>query len=146
MVLIILTTSILNDMLNNHKLKILKKPQKIENNFNYFFSPKIGFNIYRPDKIYFNEKYITIRIDKKNNIDLHILLNNIHQKIKNYTNIENLYNIFVDKDDYYTIRCILPKKNKFDFNIDLNTITVEIKNIWQLKDKSGYNLEIKKIE
>jgi hypothetical protein len=166
----LLTSESLTNLIQEGKLNILKKSQKLGTN--YFFTPTIGIKLYNPKVIFTDRKNITFQFDKRTNLNLYKMLEYINSILmKKYKNSSQTipelnYNLFSENDDYFNIRVFLPySKGKYDIQVLDNQshaeftpfripnkgavydiIVVEIRNIWEQPSRSGFNLELKSIE
>ena len=167
---IIINSEVLSELINSEQLKIVKKRQQHSDNFNYYFSPSIGLNLWKPKVMIINPKFIVLEFNKIEHMSLLILLRDINKKLQKLVKNKNselfntdIYNIMSEIDnDKFTIRCYLPNfkgkhlikyyvnKNEEMFKLPrANTIidncVIEIRNIWKTNDKSGFNIELKSI-
>jgi len=164
---IILTSDILNDLIVSKNLKIIKKSQKISENSNYYFTPSLGINLYKPKIMFINPKFVVFEFDKYEFYNLFKLLQNINDKLQNklkndYSELFNkdIYNIISEQENTFTLRCHLPNKNgKYFIKFNESTIgfklpkqncildhaLIEIRNVWCKDSKYGFNLELKSI-
>ena len=165
---IIINSEVLSELINSEQLKIVKKRQQNVDNFNYYFSPSIGLNLWRSKVMIVNPKFIVFEFNKIEHMNLLILLRDINNKLQKLVKKQNselfntdIYNIMSEiDDDKFTIRCYLPNvrgKHLIKCYIDnkeetfklprLNTIIdnciIEIRNIWCINNKSGFNIELK---
>jgi len=53
---IIINSEVLSDLINSEQLKVVKKRQQNSDNFNYYFSPSIGLNLWRSKVMIINPK------------------------------------------------------------------------------------------
>lgn len=148
-----------------HHIILTSKYQKNGSSLNYFFSPQLHLNIYKPKFMIVQEKYVVIQFDKHK----HNSLLNMFKGINNY--LKDLlpktfmcYNFFSEQDDSFTVRLSLPKtKYKYMISCEDDTgkqipfqlpniksepflITIVFKNIWQINNKGGFNIEIHHIK
>lgn len=164
---IILTSDILNELITSKKLKIIKKTQKISENSNYYFTPSLGINLYKPKITFIKSNFIVLEFDKYEFYNLLKLLQNINDKLQNklkneYSELFNqdIYNIISEQENTFTLRCHLPNKNGKYFikcnestigfklpkvNSYLDSALVEIRNVWCYDSKYGFNIELKSI-
>jgi len=164
---IILTSDSLNELISSKTLKIIKKNQKILDNSNYYFTPCLGINLYKPKIIFINPKFVVFEFDKYEFYNLLKLLQNtndkLQYKLKNeYSELFNkdIYNIISEQENTFTLRCYLPNKNGKYFikcnesslyfklprvNTYLDFAFIEIRNVWCKDSKYGFNLELKAI-
>ena len=167
---IIINSEVLSELINSEQLKIVKKRQQHSDNFNYYFSPSIGLNLWKPKVMIINPKFIVLEFNKIEHMSLLILLRDINKKLQKLVKNKNselfntdIYNIMSEIDnDKFTIRCYLPNfkgkhlikyyvdKNEEMFKLPrVNTVIdnciIEIRNIWKTNDKSGFNIELKSI-
>jgi|UniRef100_A0A6C0ALS1 hypothetical protein len=165
---IIINSEVLSELINSEQLKIVKKRQQHSDNFNYYFSPSIGLNLWKPKVMIINPKFIVLEFNKIEHMSLLILLRDINKKLQKLVKNKNselfntdIYNIMSEIDnDKFTIRCYLPNfkgkhlikcyvdKNEEMFKLPrVNTVIdnciIEIRNIWKTNDKSGFNIELK---
>lgn len=163
----LLTSESLTNLIQEGKLNILKKSQKLGTN--YFFTPTIGIKLYNPKVIFSDRKNITLQFDKRTNLNLYKMLEFINSILmKKYKNSSQTvpdlnYNLFYENDDFFNIRVFLPySKGKYDIQVTDNAnfipfripnkgavydiVVVEIRNIWEQASRSGFNLELKSIE
>jgi len=165
---IIINSEVLSELINSEQLKVLKKRQQNSDNFNYYFSPSIGLNLWRSKVMIVNPKFIVFEFNKIEHMNLLILLRDIDNKLQRLVKSKNseLFNTSIYKlmseidNDKFTIRCYLPNfkgkhliKCYVDNNEEIfklprvNTIidncVIEIRNIWKTNDKSGFNIELK---
>lgn len=167
---IILTSEILTELIQNKTLKIMKKHQKNSDDSNYYFTPSIGMNLYKPKVIFINAKFIVFEFDKYECLNLLQLLRTINNKLQyklknNYSELfdKDIYNIMSENDKTFTIRCYLPQKNNKYYikspdtsfklprlNVCLDSAFIEIRNVWTQNTnsnfKGGFNIELKAIE
>lgn len=162
---IILNSEVLDNIVNDNTLKILKRNQKIEGNCNYYFTPNIGLNLYNSRVKFVDKKFIVFEFDKYKNFSLLALITRINDVLKNkvrsdYSELftKEIYNLFSEDENTFTLRCYLPNYNgKYSiytnfgkFNIPrvgccYNVVTIEIRNIWKNGDKYGFNNELKSV-
>lgn len=162
---IILNSDILNDMIKDDVLKILKKNQKVIGNCNYYFNPSIGINLYKPKVKFLDKKFIVFEFDKYSNMGLLELLKYINIILQNHTKNKfselfdkDFYNLFNEDDEKFTIRCYLPNYNgKYAIQTDYGKFNlprigycydmtvIEFRNIWKNGEKYGFNIELKRI-
>lgn len=162
---IIINSEILQDL----KIKILKKTQKISSNHNYYFSPNMAMNLYNPKVIFINPKFIVFEFDKRTHLNLLLLIRRLDNMLQNQLKKQfselfdkEIYNIVSETDTHFTLRCFLPTvRNKYNIickgDVDnmvfklprldcvFKDIMIEIKNVWQTGDKRGYNIELKSV-
>ena len=81
---IILNSTVLNELIDNDVLKVLKKNQKIQGNCNYYFNPNIGFKLYGAKVRYVDKKSMVFEFDKYKCSSLLVLLNYILLFKKNW--------------------------------------------------------------
>jgi hypothetical protein len=164
---IILNSDILNELIISKKLKIIKKYQKNSENSNYYFTPSLGINLYKPKIIFIKPSFVVLEFDKYEFYNLLKLLQNINDKLQNklkneYSELFNkdIYNIVSEQENSFTLRCHLPNKNGKYFikcnestigfklpkiNSYLDSVLVEIRNVWCYDSKYGFNVELKSI-
>jgi hypothetical protein len=163
---IILNSDILDDLKMNKTIILKKKFQKNSLDYNFYINPNIGIKLYNAKVIDVSQNYIVFEYNKKNALNLFILLKNISEYILNlYKNsdsyeLKTLYNLYMDKEDTFTVRCYLPKSkykyniyhyennNQTNFNLPrkgalYNEVLIDIRNIWIKNNKVGFNLELK---
>lgn len=166
---IILNSEILSELIQDNKLAVLKKHQQNSDNSNYYFNPSIGLNLWRSKVMIKNSKFIVLEFNKIDHINLLILLRDINVKLQTILKQKdselynkNIYNIMSEIDDKFTIRCYLPNyKGKYLIKYFINkeenvfrlplvgaiidNCTIEIRNLWKIKDKCGFNIELKSV-
>lgn len=162
---IILNSEILNNMVKDDVLKILKKNQKVVGNSNYYFHPSIGINLYKPKVKFLDKKFIVFEFEKYSNIGLLELLRYINTVLQNNTKNKfselfdkDIYNLFNEDDETFTIRCHLPNYNgKYAIGTDYGRFNlprigccydmtvIEFRNIWKNGEKYGFNIELKRV-
>jgi len=71
---IIINSEVLSDLINSEQLKVVKKRQQNSDNFNYYFSPSIGLNLWRSKVMIINPKFIVFEFNKIEHMNLHKLL------------------------------------------------------------------------
>lgn len=165
---IIINSEVLSELINSEQLKVLKKRQQNSDNFNYYFSPSIGLNLWRSKVMIVNPKFIVFEFNKIEHMNLLILLRDIDNKLQRLVKSKNseLFNASIYKlmseidNDKFTIRCYLPNfkgkhlikryvdNNEEIFklprvNTTIDNCVIEIRNIWKTNDKSGFNIELK---
>lgn len=167
---IIINSEVLSELINSEQLNIVKKRQRNVDNFNYYFSPSIGLNLWKPKVMIINPKFIVFEFNKVEHMNLLILLRDIDKKLQKLVKNKNselfntdIYNLMSEiENDKFTIRCYLPNfkgkhlikcyinNNEEIFKLPrVNTIIdnciIEIRNIWRTDNKSGFNIELKSI-
>lgn len=161
---IILNSTVLNELVDNDVLKVLKKNQKTQDNCNYYFNPNIGFKLYDAKVKYVDKKSMVFEFDKYKYSSLLVLLNYTNDVLQrmtkqNFSELfeKSIYGIVSEQDSTFTIRCYLPNYNgkyfietESDDKFKLprsgciyDSVTVEIRNIWKMGEKYGFNLELK---
>lgn len=162
---IILNSEILNDMIKNDVLKILKKNQKTLGNSNYYFNPNVGIYLYKPKVKFLDKKFMVFEFDKYSNMGLLGLLRYINTTLQNHTKSKfselfdkDLYDLFNEDDEKFMIRCHLPNYNgKYSIQTDYGKFNlprigccydmavIEFRNIWKNGEKYGFNIELKRV-
>lgn len=165
----LLTSTSLTELLQEGRLHLLKKPQKLGTN--YYFAPTIGIKLYNAKVLFSDQKNITFQFDKWKNPSLYKMLQHINtvllQKYKKSSDQVPAitYNIFSETEDHVNIRVFLPSsKGKYTIHVQDNeehsalefkiprkgiiydVVVLEIRNIWEQSTRSGFNLELKSIE
>lgn len=168
---IIINSEVLSELINSGNLKIVKKIQKNSENFNYYFNPSIGMNLWKAKIMIVNPKFIVLEFNKREHMNLLILLRDINTKLQKLVRTKNselfninIYNIMSEiEDDKFTIRCHLPNfKGKYLIKSYINTndetfklpsintivdnCVIEIRNIWKIGEKVGFNIELKSVK
>lgn len=163
---IILNSEIINDLITSNILELQTKFKKPTGK-NYFFIPNIGLKLYNAKVSWIDpsKKNISFSFNKRDNINLLIMLKSIFSKLHDIYNRKAnhpkpISSFFFEKDDSFYIRCYLPNiRGKYHilsyFNDDseeftipklssiYNIIIVDIRNIWEDDNKAGFNLELK---
>jgi hypothetical protein len=167
----ILTSSeSLKNMINEGILNIIQKRQKMDNAYNYYFTPNLAIEVYNPKVSYAHSKYFILTFEKKTNLAFLLMLRKIDEYLKSYLQTSYIidpehvfYNLYGEQPETFTLRCSLPQiRNKYlvtckfgdesvEFslprnNVNLKKITFEIRNVWNANNKLGYNLEVKFID
>ena len=163
---IMLNSETLEELKKNKTIILKKKFQKNSLDYNFYINPNIGIKLYNPKVIDVSDNYIVFEYNKKNALNLFILLKNINEYIidlykkSDSYELKTLYNLFMDKEDTFTIRCYLPKSkykyniyhyennNQTNFNLPrkgriYSEVFIDIRNIWIKNNKVGFNLELK---
>lgn len=165
--MLISSSSSLYELIHNRQLSIIKKIQKTNDAYNYYFNPSISIEIFKPKVIICNQNYMVFEFNKYENLGLYKMLESINEQLYNFLKnfypiqTEMCYKIFSDiEGDKFTIRCHLPKvgrkyliTSKFSnndvpfilpkVNCIFDSITIDIKNIWEQNNRVGFNLELK---
>lgn len=164
----IITTELLKTLNETQSLSLIKRKQRNIENYNYYITPNLSFELFNPKVMFITPKFIVFEYKKHEILNLFALLKltneMIKNKLKNYTRLDlkNVYDLYSVTDDTLTIRCSLPQKNNKYLikNIDmytnetrvftlprkgilLNSVIIDIRNIWEIDDKIGFNLELK---
>lgn len=163
---IILTSSILSEL----ELEIFRKRQKNIENSNFYFTPNIGIKLYNAEIMIVTPKYVVFKFDKVKDLNLLILFRNINNYLQNKIKTrfgdfinKNIYNMFSEQEDFFTLRCSLPGYNgryhiKYTENNQVNyfkmpkvgtkynCVLLEIRNVWENDKGVGFNLELKQID
>lgn len=162
---IILNSEILNDMIKDDVLKILKKNQKVAGNCNYYFNPSIGIKIYKPKVKFLDKKFMVFEFEKYSNMGLLGLLRCVNTILKKQTKTKfselfdkDIYDLFNEDDEKFMIRCYLPNYNgKYAIETDYGKFNlprigccydmavIEFRNIWKNVEKYGFNIELKQV-
>lgn len=162
---IIINSETLDDIINNDVLKILKRNQKVSGNFNYYFNPSIGINLYNAKVKFIDKKFIVFEFDKYAHSSLLKLLKYIDNTLQTETKNKfselfdkTIYSLYNETEDNFMIRCYLPSNNsKYNiqtnfgyFNLPrigcvYNDSRIEFRNIWKNGDKYGFNIELKSV-
>lgn len=163
---IVLNSQILLELNKNKSLKLDKKYQKNSSNYNFFINPNISIKLYNSKVVDISNNHIVFEYDKKNYLNLFILLKNINENILNlYKKSDSyedktIYNLYIDKEDTFTIRCYLPhfklkyfinhfeNETQKSFNLPrkgciYDEVIIDIRNLWVKDNKVGFNLELK---
>lgn len=162
---IILNCDILDSMISNDEIKIIKRSQNIVGNSNYYFNPNIGIKLYNPEVKFIDKKFVVFYFDKYKHSSLLKLLKHMDAVLQNFVKCKyselfdkKIYSIFSEDDMGFTIRCYLPNRNgKYNIQTETQTIrftlprlgciydvaTIEFRNIWKNGDKYGFNIELK---
>lgn len=173
--LLITSTDQLTELINLQQIKFVRRNQQ-GNGSNYYLSPSLMLNIYKPIVYIVTPTYIVFAFDKFHNLTLFHFMKSISYKLLNYLkscfyidNSKKLYDFFsqVEKiagEPLITIRCNLPViKGKYYIrtivdgvedtqfclprrNAKLESVLIEIKNIWEKDDKLGFNVELREIK
>jgi len=163
---IILNSEIIDELKTNKIINLNKKYQKNSSDYNFFITPNIGFKLYNVKISDISINHIVFEYSKKDYLNLFVFLKKVNEHIidlyKNSDSYESktIYNLFVDKQDSFTIRCHLPH-NKFKYfitnyenNIEkifnlpkkystIDEVYIDIRNLWIKNEKVGFNLELK---
>lgn len=162
---IILNSEVLDSLIRDDILKILKKNQKIAGNCNYYFTPNIGLNLYNAKVKFVDKKFIVFEFEKYKHLGLLGLLKRINEVLKTKVRTNNselfekaIFDLFNEDDNVFSLRCYLPNYNgkysietNFEkFNIPrvgccYDIATIEIRNIWKNNEKHGFNCELKRV-
>lgn len=164
---IILNCETLDEMISSDSLKIIKRSQTNVNNFNYYFNPNIGINLYNPEVKFVDKKFIVFSFEKYKHMSLLKLLVYIDTTLKSKTKRKfselfdkDIYSIFSENENEFMIRCYLPSYNgkykvqteteNVRFNLPrlgcvYDTAKIEFRNIWKNGDKYGFNIELKSV-
>lgn len=168
---LVLSSELLNNLRENNNLNLIKRKQKNSNNYNYYITPNISFNLYKPKVLFIDTKFIVFEYKKHDVLNLYYLLKTTNDMIKyklsycTRIDLKTIYDIFSVREDVLTIRCYLPQ-NKGIYNIKfidsitnetskfslpkkgvyLDQVHIDIRNIWEVNDKIGYNLEVRYIK
>lgn len=162
---IILNADVLDNIVSDDVLKILKRSQKIIGNCNYYFTPNIGLNLYNAKVKFVDKKCIVFEFDKYKHIQLLGLLRRINDVLKSLVRSKfselfekEIYDLFSENENVFMLRCYLPNYNgKYSietnfgkFNIPrvgccYDIATIEIRNIWKNKEIYGFNNELKSV-
>lgn len=165
----IITTELLKSL--NETISLIKRKQRNIENYNYYITPNLSFELFNPKVMFITPKFIVFEYTKHEILGLFTLLKStndiIKNKLKNYTRLDlkNVYDLYSITNETLTIRCSLPQKNNKYLikNIDmytnetrtfalprkgilLNSVIIDIRNIWEIDDKIGFNLELKSIK
>lgn len=166
MTILIKSSNDLFELIQTRTLSIIKKSQKAQSAYNYYFNPSIQFEVYNSKVIICNSNYMVFEFDKYKHSSLYKMLQSINQQLYNYLknsytfNAETIYNIFSETDNTFTLRCYLPHVGRkyliqcMFYNQDVpfklpnpnyifESITIDIKNIWESNNRIGFNLELK---
>lgn len=165
---IILNSEKLYELKSERLISLSKKYQKNSLDYNFYINPNVGIKLYNAKVHEIAKNYVVFSFDKKDYINLFILLKHINEyfidlyKSSDFHENKTIYDIFVDKQDFFTIRCYLPHV-KFKYFIKnylndeetyftlprkgviLNEILIDIRNLWikEKDNKVGFNLELK---
>jgi hypothetical protein len=148
-----------------HHITLSSKLQKDGVSLNYFFSPQLCINIYKPRFLIVQNKYVVLEFSKDKHQSLLYMFKGINNYLKGLLpNTFSCYDFFSEQEESFTIRLSLPKtkykytitsENQNGENIQfhlpaLNSqpffITILFKNIWQINNKGGFNIELKHIK
>lgn len=163
---IILSSDVLFQLKKERALKLDKKYQKNSSDYNFYINPKIGIKLYNAKVIEHSINHVVFQYDKKDFINLFILLKHINEDIIDLYKtcdsyeLKTIYNLYIDKEDTFTIRCYLPHyKSKYSithyennkilpFNLPkkymvYDEVFIDIRNLWIKDNKVGFNLELK---
>lgn len=169
-----INSKILNELVSEQKLAILKKPQKKAGNINYFITPSLCLELYNAKVVFSTPSYIVFEFDKVQHVNLLSMLQSIDKQLQYYLrtsfHIDNeqvqIHQIYFDKESTFTIRCSLPSFGRHPSikylvyadvngedcpfkvprnNIILTKISVDIRNFWESQSRIGYNLELKRV-
>lgn len=164
---IILTSELLNNLLTNNKITLLEKYQK-KSGKNHFFTPTISLKLYKPKITWIDpqKKNLSFSFVKHENLSLYTFLKNVNNSLttlyknKAYNPITTISPFFIEKGDYFYVKCYLPNINKKYYinsyfndkeevfippmlNSVYDYVIVDIKNIWEKDKNAGFNLELK---
>lgn len=163
----ILTSEILNNLLDNNEITLLEKYQR-NSGKNYFFTPTISLKLYKPKITWIDpqKKNLSFSFIKHENLSLYTFLKNVNNSLNNlyknkaYNPVKNIYPFFIEKGNYFYVKCYLPNLNKkYNINSYFNdkeelfspplinsvydSVIVDIRNIWEKDLNAGFNLELK---
>jgi hypothetical protein len=134
-------------------LKVIRRPQKKHEHYNYYIYPKLVFKIDRPDIVACNQKYLIVKLNDTHT-NLKILMDNVNNHFSNY--IKNNFNIRgkIMSGIHYqkttegatpptdtSIKCHFPPNKLFNLT-HVASINAELHNIWETGDKLGYHLVV----
>jgi len=168
---IIVTGNTLKNLTENGGLKIARRRQKKEgDNYNYFVSPKLMLEFHNGIVSYAAPTYIVIQYQKVTHIGLLSFLRYVSECFKRLVkpyvvNEKTIYNLYLEKEDTFSVRCHLPRNGKgYTFkvvdsctkkeieytvpnkNVTIDYALVDIKNLWESSEKIGFNLEVRCLE
>jgi hypothetical protein len=163
---IIITGEIIQHLCDEGKLSVCQKPQKTSGDYNYYFLPNIGFTLYNAKVKAVDPKYIVFEYQIKEHLPLLLMLRSISRVLKNYlkrsyyiNEAATFYDICFETQETFTLRCYLPQvKGKYCIDVDdgsfrapriravFDSVTIEVRNVWQLKQKLGFNMELKQVK
>uniref|UniRef100_A0A6C0E4G1 Uncharacterized protein n=1 Tax=viral metagenome TaxID=1070528 RepID=A0A6C0E4G1_9ZZZZ len=168
---VIITSTTLKNILEQGQLKVARRKQRNnDDSYNYFISPKLMLEFHNGRVIYAAPTYIVIEYQKLTHIGLLCFLRYVSEcftrLVKPYvSNDKKIYNIYLEKEDTFSIRCHLPKKGSgYTFkvvdsqtkkeisystpnkNVIIDYALVDIKNLWESSEKIGFNLEVRQLE
>ena len=163
---IILNAENLIELQKERKITLVKKYQKNSDDYNFYINPNIGIKLYSAKVIDISLNHIVFEYNKKDSLNLFILLKLINENLLNLYkqsdsyDSKTIYNLYIDKEDTFTIRCYLPH-NKFKYFIShyesniqkpfnlpkkkgvYDEVYIDIRNLWIKDNKVGFNLELK---
>lgn len=170
---VLLNTNIIHEMVNTNNLTTNIKFQRGDGK-NYFFVPTIGIQLYNAKVSWIDQykKNISFSFNKYENLSLLNMLKSINESLigvynKQSDNPVPVAPFFYEKDELFYIRVYLPNLNKkyhiecsfidsqntesSSFSIPrlncvYDSIIIDIRNIWENDMRSGFNLELKKVE
>lgn len=165
---IYLSSAILTNLMRENAIVINRKSQKTKDNYNYYVTPNVGLKLYNARVLACTSRFIVLRFERRDSINLLILLKYVSESLiylvkQQYPDeYKTTYDIHVDQEDYFTVRCYIPCTNgKYHINqhVDgqdvrftiprVNTtikeLDVDIRNLWKDNGKLGFNVEVKEI-
>ncbi len=168
---ITVTSEIIRDLCSSNRITIIQKRQKNTGDYNFYITPNLSLQLYGGKVIITDPKFLVVQFEKSTHITLLSLLRTTSECITDYLkscielDIENVYPLFSEQDNTFTIRVYLPHvRNKYFIETKsaneneiiqftrprigtvLKELRVDIRNLWQNKQRLGFNLELKYIE
>lgn len=160
---------VLTELVKTDTLKIVKKSQKTDGS-NYYFTPSLSLQLYNARVRFITSKFVVFEFDRIKHASLLGLLKSVNNSLlfelrRRYSELYNkdVYNMYSETDDKFTIRCFLPNSSgKYHIQVNSNQnerltfhlprvdacydiATVEIRNVWVNGERRGFNLELKAV-
>lgn len=148
-----------------HQIILSSKFQKDGVSINYFLSPQLCINIYKPRFLIVQDKYVVIEFKKDQHHSLLYMFKGINHYLKGLLpKTFSCHDFFSEQDETFTIRLSLPKtkykytiscENNYDQQVQFqlpvvnsvpSLIKILFKNIWQINNKGGFNIELNHIK